>query len=422
VRVGGTVRPPGDKSVTHRALILGGLTRTTVLVEHALVSGDTRSTGRVLRQVGARVSPLKLGDPVRVVGAAWHTPDAPLHCGNSGTTARLMLGALSGRHVTARVTGDASLRRRPMRRVTGPLGRMGATIVEEAGDGLPVTITGGHLRSFEYASPVASAQIKTALLLAGVSAGVPVTITEPARSRDHTERLLRFLGFPIRVDRATVCLSGSPAEWPRVPPFEVVVPGDLSSAAFMIALGLLAGGGELVIEAVGVNPTRAGFLDTVAKMGVRVETLNPRTVGGEPVADMVVRPSRLAAVDVAASEIPRMIDEIPVLAALASRAEGVSRFRSVGELRVKESDRLSLIASNLRTLGGEAAVEGEDLVVVGTDRPPVGRVDTAGDHRLAMAFAILGRLPGAEVRLSETASVGISYPRFFDDLDRVARA
>jgi 3-phosphoshikimate 1-carboxyvinyltransferase len=207
-----------------------------------------------------------------------------------------------------------------------------------------------------------------------------------------------------------------------VPPFEVVVPGDLSSAAFMIALGLLAGGGELVIEAVGVNPTRAGFLDTVAKMGGRVETVNPRAVGGEPVADMVVRPARLAAVDVAASEIPRMIDEIPVLAALASRAEGVSRFRSVGELRVKESDRLSLIASNLRTLGGEAAVEGEDLVVVGTDRPPVGRVDTAGDHRLAMAFAILGRLPGAEVRLSETASVGISYPRFFDDLDRVARA
>ncbi len=417
--VGGSVRPPGDKSITHRALIVGAAARSRVTLRGALTALDARATAAALRQLGAEVGPLRAGARVSITGRRWTSPERTLDCGNSGTTARLLLGALAGQPVRARLTGDASLRHRPMRRVTTPLRAMGAVIEEEAGDGLPVRIRGGRLRPFSYHTPVASAQLKTALLLAGITGGVPVTVSEPARSRDHTERLLAYLGFDLTVRGTSVTLAGPGERWPRLAPFELDVPGDASSAAFLVGAALLAQRGELRIQAVGVNPTRTGYLEVLGRMGGTVEREAEREAAGEPVADLVIRPAALRAAEVLAQEIPSLIDEIPLLAVVASRAEGETRFRSVGELRVKESDRLGLLAANLRALGAEAEVEGDDLLVQGCERPPCGRVDTGGDHRLAMAFAVLGTLPGAQVELSERASAAVSYPDFFQDLARI---
>jgi 3-phosphoshikimate 1-carboxyvinyltransferase len=414
MRVHGFVRPPGDKSLTHRALIFGALARGRSEIRGALTSADTRTTARVVRQLGASAGPLRAGSTVTVTGAPWRAPRDTLHCGNSGTTARLMLGALAGHAFACRLTGDASLRRRPMRRVTEPLVRMGAGVTAR-GDGLPLTIRGGALRGIDYRSPVASAQIKSAILLAALTGGVRVTVHEPRRSRDHTERLLQHLGLRVEITGATVGFDGTARR--AIDGFAMTVPGDPSSAAFLVGAAVLAEGGELVIENVGVNPTRSGFLEVLRRMGAAVDRCGERDVGGEPVADLLVRPAAaLRGADVSPEEVPSLIDEIPLLAALAARASGETRFRDVGELRVKESDRLGLLARNLRSLGVDAEVQGDDLVVRGASVPPRGRVETGGDHRIAMAFAVLGTVPGAAVELAETDSVGISYPGFFDDL------
>ena len=346
------------------------------------------------------------------------TPHAArLNCGNSGTTARLMLGILAGQKFEVTLTGDASLRKRPMRRVTEPLKAMGARI-QESGDSLPVTIRGGKLRGLTYTSPVASAQVKSAILFAALTGNVPVTIREPYRSRDHTERLFAHLGFGIHerdgaiVFDPTVRPSGRRA-------VNMTVPGDPSSAAFMVGAAILAASGELAIENVGVNPTRTGFLVVLERMGAHVERVNLRDEGGEPVADLLARPAALNATEITAAEIPTLVDEVPVLAVLASRARGTTVFREVGELRVKESNRLELIATNLRAVGVHADVQGNDLHIEGTERAPRGKIETAKDHRLAMAFGVLGTVDGADVKLSEKRSVAISYPGFFRDLSRI---
>ncbi len=428
MRVSGVVRVPGDKSISHRALMLAALARKggkggggqggTSEIAGLLTGDDVKSTARVLRQLGVQVSAIRSNVVVRVTAASLTRPSSPLHCGNSGTTARLTLGLLAGQRFPARLTGDASLRRRPMRRVTEPLRAMGAYIEEGRGDSLPLTIRGGRLHALTYTTPVASAQVKSALLLAALTGRVPVTIREPYLSRDHTERLFLHLGLSLRVRDGAISYEPSAV---RVPPFTLSIPGDASSAAFLVAAAVLAEGGELLIEGVGVNPTRTGFLVVLERMGAHVERVNLGEQSGEPAADLLVRPAPLHGATVAASEVPTLVDEIPILAALASRAVGGAEtvFREVGELRVKESNRLELIAANLRALGVEAEARGNDLHVRGTDRPPCGRVDTARDHRLAMAFAVLGTVPGADVRLSERRSVGISYPGFFADLQRI---
>jgi 3-phosphoshikimate 1-carboxyvinyltransferase len=414
-RVGGVVRPPGDKSISHRVLMLGALAHGTSALSGLLTGADVRSSARVLRQLGASVSTVRPGAVVEVRGKRLRRPSATLNCGNSGTTARLMLGILAGQPFPAMLTGDASLRRRPMRRVTEPLRTMGAEITER-GDGLPLTIRGGKLRELTYTSPVASAQVKSALLLAGLTGAVPVTIREPYRSRDHTERLFTHLGLDIHErDGAIAYEPSSPS---NIPSFQLSVPGDISSAAFLAAAAVLAEDGELLIENVGVNPTRTGFLVVLERMGAHVERVNLRDEGGEPVADLVVRPAPLRGTEVTAGEIPTLVDEVPVLAVLASRATGSTVFHEVGELRVKESNRLELVAANLRAVGARAEVRGNDLHVEGSEPAPRGRVETAADHRLAMAFAVLGTLPGADIRLSEKKSVAISYPNFFRDLKR----
>ena len=412
-RVGGVVRPPGDKSISHRVLMLAALAGGKSELTGLLTGDDVKSSARVLRQLGAEISRIQESG-VRISGSRLQTPDSRLNCGNSGTTARLILGILAGQKFSATLTGDASLRRRPMRRVTEPLKEMGA-VIREKGDGLPLTIHGGALRGLTYRSPVASAQVKSAILFAGLTGGVPVTIREPYRSRDHTERLLAHLGLGIHERDGAISYQPSADS---IPPFTLSVPGDASSAAFLVAAAVLAEGGELTIENVGVNPTRIGFLVVLERMGAHVERVNLRDEGGEPVADLLVRPAALKGTEVTAAEVPTLVDEVPVLAVLASRAHGATVFREVGELRVKESNRLELVAANLRAVGATAEARGNDLHVEGSERPPRGRVETALDHRLAMAFAVLGTLPRAEVRLSEERSVAISYPNFFRDLKR----
>jgi 3-phosphoshikimate 1-carboxyvinyltransferase len=417
MKVAGTVRAPGDKSITHRALLLAALGRGVSHVGGALTSLDARSSARVLRQLGAEISPLREGDVLAIKGRGrFRAPDRTLDCGNSGTTTRLLLGLLAGHRFRATLTGDASLRRRPMRRVTVPLTEMGARFEERGGDGLPLTVRGGKLRPIRYAMPVSSAQVKSSLMLAGMVGQVPVDLLEPnGRSRDHTERMLRALGFAV--GERDGWIEFRPGG--RVEPFDIQVPGDPSSAAFLVGASVLAEGGELRIAGVGVNPTRTGFLRVLQRMGAQVALDTSDTSFGEPVADLIARPAALRRTEVTAGEIPGLIDEIPLLAVLASRAAGETVFRDVGELRVKESDRLGLIAGNIRAVGGKAEVRGDDLHVEGVESPPRGRVRTAADHRIAMAFAVLGTLPGARIAIDDMACAAVSFPRFPETLRRI---
>jgi 3-phosphoshikimate 1-carboxyvinyltransferase len=418
--VGGTVRVPGDKSLTHRALLFGALAPGVSQVGGALTSLDARSSARVLRQLGAEVSPLRPETLVVIRGRRrFQRPKRRLDCGNSGTTTRLLLGLLAAHRFAATLTGDASLRRRPMRRVTEPLGAMGARFTELAGgDGLPLEVRGAALVPLRYELPVSSAQIKSALLLAGLAGGVALSLREPhGRSRDHTERLLRAFGYGV--DERDGWIEFAPSG--RLEPFSMQIPGDPSSAAFLVGAAVLAQAGEVRIAGVGVNPTRTGFLDVLRRMGARPAIDNVETRYGEPVGDLIVGPAALRGTEIGAGEIPGLIDEIPMLAVLASRAAGATIFRQVGELRVKESDRLGLIAGNLRAVGARAEVVGDDLHVEGDDGAPRGRVRTAGDHRLAMAFAVLGTLPGARVSVDDMACAAVSFPDFPATLRSIRR-
>lgn len=419
MRVHGSIRVPGDKSITHRVLLLAALARGTTRIKGALTSLDARSTARVLRQLGVAISQLRRGATTTVQGrGTLLRPSEILNCGNSGTTTRLLLGLLSAHLFSATLTGDRSLRRRPMRRVTVPLGAMGARFIERNGDGLPLTVEGATLHSLRYEMPVSSAQIKSAILLAATAGQVEVALREPqGRSRDHTERLLRAFGFRVRESDGWIEFSPTG----RIEPFEIEVPGDPSSAAFLVGAAILAEGGDLRIARVGVNPTRIGFLEVLRRMGGRVQVESGPAQFGEPVGDLLVRPSPLRATEVAAWEIPGLIDEIPLLASLASRAEGTTIFRQVGELRVKESDRLGLLAANLRAVGAHANVVGDDLVVEGSDFTPRGRVQTAADHRLAMTFAMLGTLPGSRIRIDDMACAAVSFPDFSETLRRIGQ-
>jgi 3-phosphoshikimate 1-carboxyvinyltransferase len=411
MKVRGTIRVPGDKSLSHRALLFGALARGTSHVSGVLTSLDARSTARVLRQLRVEVSPLSDDRTVAIGGTGrLRRPASPLNCGNSGTTARLLLGLLAAHPFRATLTGDRSLRKRPMRRVTEPLARMGAKVSEQNVQGtLPLTIRGGKLLPLRYEMPVSSAQIKSCLLLAGLAGGVAVSVREPhGRSRDHTERLLRAFGY--KVEERDGWIDFEPTG--QVVAFDMQVPGDPSSAAFPVGAAVLAEAGDLRIASVCVNPTRIGFLAVLERMGAPVEVDELRDEFGEPIAALIARPAALRATEVGSAEIPSLIDEIPILAALASRAEGTTIFRHVGELRVKESDRLGLIAENIRALGGRAEVVGDDLHVTGGDAPPVGRVRTDGDHRLAMAFAVLGTLPKAKVTVDDMKCAAVSFPGF----------
>lgn len=411
--VRGSIRAPGDKSISHRALILAALARGSSRIEHILDSADVRSTADALRALGADVPPLSPN--MYVQGRAMHSPNRALDCGNSGTTARLLAGVVAGARLKATLEGDASLSRRPMRRIAEPLRAMGAHVDLAPHGGLPMSIDGRRLHGIEYESSVASAQVKSAILLAAVLARVRARVNEPHLSRDHTERMLAARGVELR--RAGTVVELSPAQ--EIGPLDVRVPADPSSAAFFVALALLAGDGELHLTDVCLNETRTGFLTALRRMGARITIEGKREEGGETVGSLVAGPAALRAIEITAADVPSMIDELPLFACVASRAEGECIVRGASELRVKESDRIATLVKNLVTLGATAEELEDGFRVIGTRTPLRGRVKTHGDHRIAMAFGILGALPGNHIEVDDPDCVGVSYPSFWQDLKSV---
>jgi 3-phosphoshikimate 1-carboxyvinyltransferase len=413
------IRVPGDKSLSHRALILAALAAGTSRIRDILPSADVHSTAGVLRALGVPVPPLRAEITIESRGAhALTAPLADLDCGNSGTTARLMAGVAAGCDFRSRFVGDESLSRRPMRRVSRPLTAMGARVELEGGDGLPMVVHGGALGPIAWRSETSSAQIKSAILLAGIVGGVAVEVTEPGRSRDHTERMLRALGARVEVDGTTVRV----APGATLAPFDFRVPGDPSSAAFLIAFAVLSTSRSIAVPNVCLNPTRTGFFDALRAMGAAVGIIAAGEQGGEPAGIVRGMPSELLGVTVGAAEVPSMIDELPLLACVGARAQGITVIGGAAELRVKESDRIASVVSNLRAIGATAEERPDGIVVEGSRRPLRGLVRTNGDHRIAMAFGVLGALPGNEIEIDDRECVGVSYPAFWDDLARAAGA
>jgi len=414
-----TVRVPGDKSISHRSLILAALSNGTSAIRGLLRSADVDSTAAVLAALGARIESDGNAVTVRGLGLRGLTScRRPLDCGNSGTTARLMCGVLAAHSFDSTLIGDASLSRRPMRRVTEPLGEMGAHFTfQEHSDGLPLVVHGGTLDSIGWRSRTASAQVKSAILLAALNAQVSATVTEPHRSRDHTERMLAARGVPVTIDGETISIGVARS----MEAMDCNVPGDPSSAAFFVALAALSGARPIELPDVCVNPTRTGFLDVIQRMGATVQLTDESDAGGEPTATIRASGGEyLRAVTVGADEIPSMIDELPMLACLGARAEGETVIHGAGELRVKESDRIAAVVRNLRAIGADAEELPEGMVIRGSPAPLAGRIDTHGDHRLAMAFGVLGALDGNSIEIDMPDCVAVSYPSFWSDLRRVA--
>ena len=414
----GALRVPGDKSVSHRALIFGALALGETAVEGLLEGEDVLNTARACTALGAQVERVGEGAwRVRGVGVGGlQAPDQPLDFGNSGTGARLMMGMVAGSPIRATFDGDASLRRRPMRRILDPLALMGVEAVEEAPGGrLPVTLRGPRdLIPILYETPVASAQIKSAVLLAGLGAPGRTTVIEQEASRDHTERMLAHFGAAVDVEPhgshgRRITVTGRPEL--RAAP--VLVPADPSSAAFPLVAGLIVPGSELIIQGVMTNPLRTGLIETLREMGADIELVNPRSDGGEGVADLLVRASRLRGVDVPAARAPAMIDEYPVLAVAAAFAHGTTRMRGLSELRVKESDRLAAVAAGLAAAGVEHRIEGDDLIVEGRGAVTGGgRVVTHMDHRIAMSFLVMGLASAKPMEIDDISFVATSFPGF----------
>ena len=417
LRVSGELDVPGDKSISHRALICAALAHGRSRVQRILPSDDVRSTAGVLRALGVAVP--ELGESVEIEGNGRRSLRAPtidLDCGNSGTTARLMAGVVAGAGITARFVGDASLSRRPMRRVQRPIEAMGGRVELPAHGGLPMTVHGGALTDIDWTSDTASAQVKSCVLLAALCAGVEATVREPSRSRDHTERMLAAQGAEVWVNESAVLLFAEQT----LRPLDLTVPGDPSSAAFFAALAALAPRGELLARRVGVNETRTGFFAALREMGASIELEAVTQEAGEQVADLRIAAGRsLVGITIGGEAIPTLIDELPLLACVAAYAGGETRVTGAEELRVKESDRIAAVVQNLRTLGADAEESPDGFVVHGTSPRLRGTVVTHGDHRMAMAFGVLSALPGNEIAVDDRDCVAVSYPGFWRDLARV---
>lgn len=412
----GRCRVPGDKSISHRALILASQGEGESRITGLLRGEDVRNTWHVLRQLG--VTSGEWGDdPLTVVGkgpAEWEEPGDVLDFGNSGTGIRLMAGMLAGHSFFSVLTGDRYLRRRPMLRVAAPLKLMGAAIAGRQGGNLPpLGISGGALQGIAYTTPVASAQVKSALLLAGLLAAGETEVTEPALSRDHTERMLGYLGVALERKGTTVRLRGGQS-WTGK---DLPVPADPSSAAFLLAAALIVPESEVTVPDVCCNPTRTGFIDIAVAMGADITLSGERESGGEPVADITARTSNLRGIDISPELVPRAIDEFPLLSVLALFAEGQTIFSGAGELRVKESDRLSTMASELQRLGGRVREKPDGLVIEGGRSLAGASCRSHGDHRVAMALAVAGSALPGETVIEDTACVATSFPGFWELLN-----
>ena len=415
----GHIAVPGDKSISHRAVLLGAIADGETSVRGFGRSQDTDATIGAVRALGATVHDVDV-DALRIEGVGlrglWE-PGEPIACGNSGTTIRLLAGILAGQHGRFELTGDDSLRRRPMERIAGPLAQLGAQV--ETTDGKPpLTIEGGVLRGIRYELPVASAQVKSCVLLAGLYAQGRTTVVEPLPTRDHTELMLQAGGVQLR--RQQHSISVGPAG--RLSLGKVVIPGDFSAAAPFIVAATLLPGSELTIHDVGLNPRRTGLLDVLARMGARVTTFHRHRSGGEPVGDLEVLSAELVATSVTGDEVPLLVDELPLFALAASSARGTSRVEGARELRVKETDRIETVTASLRALGGRVTATNDGLEIRGVPaRLKGGAMSSQGDHRIAMLGAVAGLVSRDGVRLRGPEAVAVSFPGFFELLDSVTQ-
>lgn len=423
VSLQGRIRIPGDKSISHRALMLGALAQGETIVQGLLLGEDPRSTASCFRAMGAEISELNT-EEVRIKGIGLGSLSEPvtvLDAGNSGTTLRLMLGILAShpdRFFT--VTGDGSLRSRPMSRVVNPLQQMGAQIWGRKQNSLaPLAIQGQALKPIHYQSPIASAQVKSCILLAGLMTEGQTTVTEPALSRDHSERMLRAFGADLTVDPETnsVTVTGRATLTGQT----VIVPGDISSAAFWLVAGAIVPGSDLTIENVGINPTRTGVLEILERMGADITIEHSREVAGEPVADLRVRHSKLKACEISGDVIPRLIDEIPILAVAAVFAEGTTIIKDAEELRVKESDRITVMATQLNQMGASVKELPDGMEITGGTALRGTEVDSFTDHRIAMSLAISALNASGTTTIHRAEAAAISYPNFTTTLEQSIR-
>ena len=422
----GVFNVPGDKSISHRSLILGGLAIGTTQIRGLLEGDDVMATGRAMQALGADIS--------RDDNATWHvtgvgmnglvSPETPLDLGNSGTGVRLLMGVVAGQSITATFSGDASLSRRPMARVTDPLSRMGAAITARDGDRLPVTIVGAQTPlAADHTSLVASAQIKSAVLLAALNARGTSIVREPTASRDHTEAMLRHFGATVRSTTEAdgthiVELDGEAT----LTAADIAVPRDPSSAAFPMVAALITEGSDLLIPAVGMNPLRTGLITTLQEMGGDISLENERIEGGEGVADLRVRHSQLHGIDVPPERAASMIDEYPILAIAATRASGITRMLGVEELRVKETDRIAVVAEGIIAAGGNVSYDDDSMTVTGGDIAGGMTIDSQHDHRIAMSFLTLGMISAAPITVTGCGTINTSFPGFADSMNACGAA
>lgn len=413
----GSLHVPGDKSISHRSVMFGALAKGDTEISNFLRGADCLSTISCFRSMGVDIE--EKGENVLVHGKGLRglrRPDGILDCGNSGTTTRLISGILAAQDFDVTLTGDESIQKRPMKRIIDPLSLMGAEIESVRGNGCaPLHITGAPLHGISYSTPVASAQVKSAILLAGLYADGETRVTEPAPSRNHTELMLSSFGADVRTEGTTVTIRQAEELYGQ----KIQVPGDISSAAFFIAAGLLIPGSEILLKNVGVNPTRDGVLRVFRRMGGSIETTALSSGSGEPAADLLVKASRLHGVEIGGEEIPSLIDEIPVIAAAACFADGVTVIRDAAELKVKESNRIAAMTENLRAMGADVT-ETEDGMIIRGGRPLHGAViDSRNDHRIAMTFAVAALAAEGETSIPQWDCVNISYPGFLEDLRKL---
>ena len=407
----GEIRVPGDKSMSHRSIMLGSLAEGVTHVKGFLNAEDAMSTLEAFRAMGVRIEGPENGE-VTIHGVGKHglqAPKAPLYLGNSGTSMRLLSGLLAGQPFDSILTGDKSLESRPMRRVTAPLALMGAEIVTQENGTAPLHIKGKpDLQGIHYDMPIASAQVKSCLLLAGMYAAGETSVTEPAPTRDHTERMLNGFGYPVSRAGSTARINNQG----KLTATQIDVPSDISSAAFFLVGASIAPDSDVTLRHVGINPTRTGVIDILRLMGANIEVLNERSVGGEPVADLRVRSSQLHGIDIPEALVPLAIDEFPVLFVAAACATGQTVLTGAKELRVKESDRIQVMADGLQILGVDAQPTEDGMVIQGGGAIGGGTVESHGDHRIAMSFSIAGLRAGATININDCANVNTSFPEF----------
>ncbi len=411
MKIRGEITPPGDKSISHRAFMFGAIANGTTVIANALPSEDVISTRNALSMLGANIR--AQGERWLVSGGNLKEPMGVIDAGNSGTTTRVMSGLLAGINGTCTITGDASLIMRPMGRIIKPLEMMGARFMARSDNFLPMSIRGGQLKAIDYTLDVASAQVKSAILLAGLNAEGITSVSEPSLSRDHTERMLQYFGARISVSQERISIEGGQ----RLEGRSVNVPGDPSSAAFPAVWAAATPGSEVTIRNICLNPTRIGFIEPLRRMGADIEIINARDEAGEPVGDILVRGTTLQGTTIEGDEIPKLIDEIPILTIAACLAEGQTTIKDAHELRIKETDRIEAMTAGLKNLGITIQDREDGMVINGPFRPHDGHITTHGDHRIAMAFHILAKATDIVVDIDNPECVNVSFPGFFEMME-----